>query len=49
MENVDFSKLKSAPEFVQMSESMTRISAAEGARRIGPCEGSGMMTHQVAL
>lgn len=32
MEKLNFSKAKSAPEFVQMSDSIVRMSAGEGAR-----------------
>ena len=49
MVNVNFSKLISAPEFVQMSPSITRTSSGDGARRVGPWEGSGIMIHQEAL
>jgi len=46
---VNFSKLKSAPELVQMSLSITRISSGEGPRNGVPWDGSGVMIHQEAL
>jgi hypothetical protein len=46
--NVRLSKLTSASELVQMSESIDRTSGVEGART-PPWEGSGMMIHHEAL
>lgn len=49
MVKVNLSKLTSAPLLVQMSESMVRTSAGEGARIALVEVGSGRRIHQVAL
>ena len=49
MVKVNLSKLKSAPELIQISDSITRISAIEGARGKLPGMLFGIMTHQDAL
>ena len=48
MEKVKLSKLTSAPELEQMSDSIVRTSAGDGVRS-PPCEGSGTVIHHDAL
>ena len=45
---LNFSKARSAPELVQMSDSIARMSVADGGREFA-CAGSGWMIHHVAL
>ena len=49
IENVSLSKPTSAPELVQMSDSIVRISAGDGALMAADCADSGSMSHHEAL
>lgn len=48
MEKVSLSKPTSAPEFVQISESIVRMSAGEGALMATACADSGSISHHDA-